>query len=142
MFFFSTLIVISFLGVLTTVLRYWPVVRSLPPAEISLSLAKSRSFIDEFIFGLLVPAFRRVQEKSAPVIYVASEKTVRRSRLLILKIESRLQKITDHLKGKRILNGRNGNNGRNYEYWREINKHQNGLKENAEEERKNLEMPR
>ncbi|MEK7121951.1 MAG: hypothetical protein AAB807_00035 [Patescibacteria group bacterium] len=132
MFFFSILIIVSFLGVLTTILRYWPNVRSLAPTEISSSLAKSRPFFDEFIFGFLIPAFRRVQENSAPVFYATSEKTVRRSRLLILKIESRLQKITDHLKGKRILNSQNGNS-RNYGYWQEINKHQNGLKEEAKE---------
>ena len=134
MFFFSILIIVSFLCILTTIFRHWPAVRSLPPEEISSALAESRSFFDGFIFGFFIPTFRRVQDNCAPIFYAASEKTVRRSRLLILKIESRLQKVIDHLKGKRILNGQNGNNGRNYEYWREINKHQNGLKEEMKEE--------
>ncbi|MBI2628010.1 MAG: hypothetical protein HYW71_01070 [Candidatus Niyogibacteria bacterium] len=133
MFFFLILIIVSFFGILTTIFRHWPRVRSLPPEEISSVLAGSRSFLDGFIFGFLIPSFRRVQSSCVPIFYVTSEKTVRRSRLLILKIESRLQKITDHLKGRRILNVQNKNNGRNYEYWQEINEHQNGLKEEIKE---------
>lgn len=62
-----------------------------------------------------------------PAILKAGEKTTKRSRIVTLKIESFLHRLSENFRGRRIAikngNGANGNgNGKNAEFWNEINK--------------------
>ncbi|MBI5045496.1 MAG: hypothetical protein HZC14_00565 [Candidatus Niyogibacteria bacterium] len=129
MIFFSILAVLSFVGVVAIILRNLSLVRSLTEEELARAMAERFSVREELLSRLLVPACDRAHDYCVPKFYAFSEKTLRRFRILVLKTENKLQKVADYLKGKRNLNGDSGNGSvKNSDYWREINEHQNNVK--------------
>lgn len=138
MIFFSILAVISIIGAAAIILRNLPMVRSLTEEELHRAMAERFSVREELLSRLLVPACDRAHNYCVPRFYAFSEKTLRRFRILILKTENKLQKVADYLRGKRNLSSDNsGGSAKNSDYWREINEHQNSVKNDSAAEIRN-----
>lgn len=120
------LIAISSVGISTIVYRHLPRVRAFSGDEFEQNFSASTAAHDEFLERVIVPACRRAQDFCVPRFFAISEKTARRGRILTLKIETRLHKITNYLQGRRELASPNGN-GKNVEYWTNVADSKNGV---------------
>jgi hypothetical protein len=73
-----------------------------------------------------------------PAFFKLGEKFLRRFRLIVLKVENGLHRLSDYFRGKRIAikNENSNGNGKNSEFWDEMHKTKNGLSNNHQEDKK------
>jgi hypothetical protein len=125
------LIAVSSVGIATIVFRHLSRVRVYSGEEFEQNFAASTAAHHEFLERVIVPVCRGAQNYCVPRFFAISERTARRGRILTLKIETRLHKITNYLQGKRELN--NATNGKNSEYWTNVTEHKNGASDEMPE---------
>lgn len=86
------------------------------------------------------PAGRFINEQIHPFILKLGEKFIRRFRLVVLKAETGLKRLSDYFHGRRqALKNGNGNSldkaqGKNSEFWQAMNEAKNGAEKNNSQE--------
>ncbi len=134
--FYLVLFLAGFLGAGFLLGRRLFALKSLTREEKKNELSGSPVFFDFLREMVYEPSLEFWANTAKPALLRAGEKTTRRSRILTLKVESSLHRLSENLRGKRIAieNGEtaNGNgsasageaqtgNGKNAEFWNEIN---------------------
>lgn len=95
------------------------------------------SFLFRFLNRAVRQPFSQLwSETFHPALLSAGEKLLRRFRILVLKVEGILQRLSDYFRGRRIaIKNGSGNNGkpfdkargRNSEFWNEVSKFRDEL---------------
>jgi hypothetical protein len=118
---FSILTAVSTIGMSVIIARNLPRVRAFSAEELEVQMTTSTPVRHSFLNNLVVPACRGAQDYCVPRFYAIFEKVARRGRIVALKTETKLHKITNYLQGKRELSGSNRS-----EYWNTVNEYKNG----------------
>jgi len=122
--FYLALFLAGTIGAAFLVARRFIAVKSLSAEEKENELAGLPLFFDFLREMVYEPSLEFWAGTVKPALLRAGEKTTRRSRLLTLKAERTLHRLSENLRGKRIAieNGETTNgNGKNAEFWNEIN---------------------
>ncbi len=139
--FFASLAVLGFIGALLIVGRQVLVSRFIPEGEEKLKIEGLPPFFDFMRHGVIRPFEEFVASSVRPAMFKIGEKFLCRFRLLVLRAEVFLHRLSDYFHGKRIAikNGNgNGNGGsKNSEFWNEMNEAKNGLKNGLQNNEEN-----
>ena len=136
--FFTSLAALGFIGALLIVGRRVLVSRFTPEGEEKLKIEGLPPFFDFMRHGVVRPFEEFVANTVRPAMFKIGEKFLRRFRLLVLRAEAFLHRLSDYFHGKRIAIKKNGNgngNGKNSGFWNEMSEAQNGL-QNGENNKK------
>ena len=110
--------------------KKFSLVKDLHSEEIEARLHSSPSVRSDFKEQILEPAKAKFYEEHLPVFWRLMEKQVRKVRVVVLRLESRLAHLSDKLRGKHI----NMEISEKSEYWQALNgAKQNGSAKEAEE---------
>ncbi|MEK7599050.1 MAG: hypothetical protein AAB474_01165 [Patescibacteria group bacterium] len=133
--YFLILFLGGFAGLLIMVSRRIYIIRSLNFEEQKQKMETLPSFFDFLRQNIGRPLGDFSQKQIHPALLKLGEKFLRRFRLLVLKIETGLHRLSDYFRGKRIAikNGESGGNGKNSEFWDEMHKTKNGLQNGGSE---------
>lgn len=142
--YFLTLFLGGFAGLLITVFRRIYSIRPLSFEEQKQKLENLPPFFDFLRQNIGRPFADFSQKQIQPAILKLGEKFLRRFRLLMLKIETGLHRLSDYFRGKRIAikNGTSAGNGKNSEFWDEMHKTKNGLQNGESEKSDETNPPR
>jgi len=132
MIFFSTITVISFIGMAVIIFKHLKSTRLLPEEYREEKFLQIPSATNEVWNKILKPSYKKAHNHIIPGIYIFTEKLVTRFRELLINVEKKLKRITDYLHGKRTFGNGNGDDSKNFKYWNTVNEHQNGVKDSAE----------
>ncbi len=122
MIFFSILLFLSFAAIAVMATRGRLPIRFSSKEEISSRVESMRPFWNDLHDLFVVPTVRVHQEKVLPITYKEIEKLVRRFRIIVLRIECLLMRLTEYIRGKRTLPA----NGHKSHYWETLNNCKNG----------------
>lgn len=111
------LFIITFSGAAALFMRHFAKVKNLSPEELSFALTSSSSVRAEFSKRYLIPLRSRFYEVHLPAFWRWADKMVRRARVLVLKLETKLGRLSDKLRGKHI----NLEVEEKSEYWQTLN---------------------
>ena len=149
--FFSLLAILSFGGAVFLLGRRIVSVRFLNADEQKSKMTASPLFFDFVREDVIRPFEEFVASVARPAMLKLGEKFLRRFRILVLKVEALLHRLSDYFHGKRIAI-KNGNglsiqaeNSKNAEFWGEMrefkNRLQNGESNKPEDNSKNNNLP-
>src|SRR3989338_10912107 len=138
--FFTSLAALGFIGALLIVGRRVLVSRFTPEGEEKLKIEGLPPFFDFMRHGVVRPFEEFVANTVRPAMFKIGEKFLRRFRLLVLRAEALLHRLSDYFHGKRIAikngNGassQSGNGGsKNSEFWGEMREFKNGPQNNPD----------
>lgn len=154
--FYLVLFSAGLLGAAYLVGRKFFAVKSLGSEEKNQKLADLPPFFDFLQSLVYEPCLEFWNTVAHPAILKAGEKTTKRSRLVTLKIESALHRLSENFRGRRIAikngNGSDGNGngngkpfdtaqGKNAEFWNEINEFKKELQNGNGKEKKSKNSP-
>lgn len=133
MIFFSAITAISLIGMMIIVLKHLTAVRMLSEDIMHKKLSQMASLKNEIWLKILLPTYKKIHSNVLPKIYIFAERFIEHFRSLLLKLEKKLEHITNYLRGRRSLSNGNEDDSKNFDYWKTINKHQNSAKESRED---------
>lgn len=90
--------------------------------ELAGGLAETGSFWAEFRGFFILPIAQIYGEKFRPKTYKEMEKMTCRFRIIVLRVECLLMRLSEYLRGKRIMSS----NGHRSHYWEQFNSCKNG----------------
>lgn len=120
---YLALFVLSLCGIAMLFMRRYLPVKALNFQELELRLRTSHSLRKELRERWVEPLKAKCYEVYLPRFWRWSEKIVRRFRVVVLKFETQLKRLSDNLRGKHV----NLEVPEKSEYWQTLN----GAKENA-----------
>ena len=121
---YLSIFVLSLGGILFLFGRHWREVKALSAEEIARALAASSSVREEFKGRYLEPVKGRFFEIYLPAFWKMLEKAVRRFRVLVLKLDTKLKYLSENLRGRHV----NLEVSERSEYWKDLSgaKQENG----------------
>ena len=108
--------------------RYFSEIRKLSTQEVAIRLAASESVRRTIQARYLEPWRDKFYAVYLPAFWRRAEKTVRRLRILTMKFEAKLSRLSDQLRGKHV----NLEIKERSEYWQALNGAKNNKKEEKE----------
>jgi len=129
--FFIILFFVSFIGIAALFGRHFKSVHSFSGDEISKKLADEEEFFADFRVGFVLPASRFLHNVLKPGFFDLTVGALGHTRSFISKVESRIEKLTDYLHGKRASLD---NEGKPSAHWKDMNEWKNN--NNGEKEDK------
>ena len=151
----STFIIFAFLAALSLgamsfiVGRKIMTLRFLSPEERRNKMSVLPLFFDFVHRDVILPSEAFVASVIQPALLKIGEKFLRRFRLLILKTEAFLQRLSNYFRGKRIAiknsngngNGNANGNGKNGHFWNELQKTKDEFHASKKEHEASLPVP-
>lgn len=129
MFITLTLIIFfSGLGMSYLILHAFKEVRMMPEAEFLSKLKQTLPVFSDFNQHLVAPMVNLWKTAVLPAIYKEFEKLISHFRINLLKIEGRLLRLTNYIRGKRKIQS----NSQSSPYWKDINDFKNDLNNKPE----------
>lgn len=113
---FISFFLISLVGISVLFWRKFVIVKDLSDEEVEARLHASVSVRADLKETILEPAKAKIYEEHLPAFWRVMEKHVRRIRVVILRLESKLAHLSDKLRGKHI----NMNVEEKSEYWQTL----------------------
>ena len=117
MFFFATIFVLSSAGILLVFGRRYLAVERLSPSELQMGLKVSRPLRDDFKENYISPVKSWVDRAIMPRFWKSCEKTIIRTRLTVLRFETRLKRLSEDMRGRHT----NLDVSEKSEYWEDLN---------------------
>lgn len=90
--------------------------------ELAGGLVETGSFWEEFRVFFILPIARIYGEKFRPKTYKEMEKMTCRFRIIVLRVECLLMRLSEYLRGKRTMTS----SGHKSHYWEQLNNCKNG----------------
>lgn len=126
--YFIILIALGIGGLVVLVGRYVPSLRTLNTQRQRKALEKLPPFFDFIEKYILRPLVEFTGSVVQPASLKLLEKALRRFRIVVLRVEKMLHRLSDYFRGRRIaIKNGNGNKGKNSEFWSEVNKFKDEL---------------
>ncbi|MDP3785155.1 MAG: hypothetical protein Q8R12_03745 [bacterium] len=128
LYFYLGVFIVSSLAAGIIFMRRFSGVREFSSEELSSALTASPSVRAEFSERYLIPLRDNFYEHYLPAFWRWADKMVRRARVLVLKLETKLARLSETLRGRHI----NLEVEEKSEYWQSLN----GAKNNKNKEEK------
>ncbi len=122
------ILLISFIGIAVFIGRRFLSIKNLSDEEVLYRMESTKPFGDDLRDLMIAPIAIIVREKAKPFVYKEIEKLTRRFRIMFLKIECRLLRFAEYIRGKRIMQK---NCQPSSPYWQNLNDLKNELKNNG-----------
>ena len=120
---FITTAVLSAIGIIFIIVRHLDYVRNAASEDFSRRIRGTKSLRKTLREWILIPLIKIWDDKMRIWLYGNIEKGAHKFRGVVLKIERRILKFTNYIRGKREI----GKNRNHSEYWKDIHNFKNGL---------------
>ncbi len=117
LYFYLGVFIISSLAAGIIFMRHFSGVKKLSSEELSSALSSSASVRAELSERYLIPLQDNFYERYLPAFWRWADKMVRRARVLVLKLETKLARLSEKLRGRHI----NLEVEEKSEYWQALN---------------------